>query len=199
MLNMIKGCNVPDSNQLSEGYMVYAKGIEANVNADKILSLFLDFIDAHLDFFFLIIEVPTNEKDEPKDENGNIPAYHKDVYYIDGMNAAEIRELLNKIGDIFINDGLAQIGVGAHNSRSEIMTDKYNRVYALGQNIPLFEAIFSKNAIPKAPNLMTAWDLFSKDKPGESYIIQENEKTVFDVLEELKKDTNIYFAERREE
>lgn len=196
---MIKGCTVPNSEMLNEGYKIYEERIEANVNADKILNLFFDFIDAHLDYFFLILEIPTNIMDEPKTPEGEVSVNHKDVYYKDGMTAIEAKALLTKYAGLFINDGLAQIGIGAHTSVSEIVTDKYNRVYALGRNTELLEAIFKKNDIPKVDELVTAWNYFSKENPGSSFGITENGQTIYDALEMLKKETDIYFAERRED
>lgn len=125
MLKMIKGVKINDSDKLNEEYMITENCIMANIDANKILKIINDFVDIQKDPLFLIIEVPTNEKDEGIEGN-IIKELHKDVYYLDNMSKPFAKELLKIFGNLFINDGLSQIGIGNHVSNAEIMTDKYN-------------------------------------------------------------------------
>ena len=52
--------------------------------------------------------------------------------------------------------------------------------------------------IERKDNLVTAWDTFTKDTPGQSLRYEIDGKTVFDIPESLK-DWNIYLAETRVE
>ena len=105
--------------------MITENCIIANINANKILNLINDFINIQKDPLFLIIEVPSNEKNEIIEEN-IIKKFHKDVYYLDNMSKQFAKELIKTFGNLFINDGLSQIGIGNHISNAEITTDKYN-------------------------------------------------------------------------
>ena len=127
MLKMIKGVRINDLDKLNEEYMITDNCIIANINADKILKVINSFVDVQNESLFLIIEVPTSEKDE-KFEGSIVNDFHKDVYYLDNMSKTFAKELLKTFGNLFINDGLSQIGVGNQVNNAEIMTDKYNVV-----------------------------------------------------------------------
>lgn len=77
---------------------------------------------------FSILETPSSLQDESPDDKGNIEQFHKDVYYLDGMSAPLIHEILSIVGPVLVGDGLTQVGVGVHNCNTEIMTKKYNVV-----------------------------------------------------------------------
>ena len=200
MLKMIKGVKINDSDNLNEEYMVADNYLIANINADKILNIINDFIDIQQDPLFLIIEVPTNEKDENIEDN-IIKEPHKDIYYIDNISKSFAKELLKIFGNLFINDGLAQIGIGNHISNAEIMTDKYNIINIFyGKDIALkYEKLMEKHNIKKVKKLVTAWDFFNDSNSGESYHIDENGKTVYDAIEVLMKEAGLYFAQRIED
>ena len=200
MLKMIKGVKINDSDNLNEEYMVAGNHLIANINVDKILNIINDFIDIQQDPLFLIIEAPTNEKDENIEDN-IIKEPHKDVYYIDNISKSFAKELLKIFGNLFINDGLAQIGIGNHISNAEIMTDKYNVINIFyGKDIALkYEKLMEKHKIKKVKKLVTAWDFFNDSNSGESYHIDENGKTVYDAIEVLMKEAGLYFAQRIED
>lgn len=202
MLKMIEGAEIKDFDKLNEEYEIKEKRIVANVNADKILNMFYDFIDAKEGLYFLIIEIPTRTSEEEKlKENGEVKAFHKDVYYRDGMSKEFAKEILSKIGDLFVNDGMSNVGIGNHNNNSEIMTSKYNvvSIYFEDNNVSTYEKIFINNGIKRTGTLKTAWDFFSEENPGKSICIDRDGKNVYSVVEMLKKSIGLYFAERRED
>ncbi len=202
MLKMIEGAEIKDFDKLNEEYEIKEKRIVANVNADKILNMLYDFIDANEGLYFLIVEVPTKTNDEEQlKENGKIKAFHKDVYYRDGMSKEFAKEVLSNIGDLFINDGMAHIGIGNHYNNSEIMTAKYNvvSIWFEDNDVGTYEKIFINNGIKKTDTLKTAWDFFSGENPGKSICIDRDGKNVYDTVEILKDSIGLYFAERRED
>lgn len=202
MLKMIEGAEIEDFDKLNEEYEIKEKRIVANVNADKILNMFYDFIDAKKGLYFLIIEIPTRTNgEEHLKENGKIKAFHKDVYYRDGMSKEFAKEVLSNIGDLFINDGMAHIGIGNHDNNSEIMTAKYNvvSIYFEDNDVGTYEKIFINNGIKRTDTLKTAWDFFSEENPGKSICINRDGKNVYDTVEVLKDSIGLYFAERRED
>lgn len=198
MLKMIKGVKTNDSDKLNEEYMITENCIMANIDANKILKIINDFVDIQKDHLFLIIEVPTNEKD--KGIEGNIiKELHKDVYYLDNMSKPFAKELLKTFGNLFINDGLSQIGIGNHVSNAEIMTDKYNviEIFNGKDKIDNYEKLMDKYKIKKVEDLVTAWAFFSDSNPGECICVDEDGKSVYDAIEVLTKESGLYFAERR--
>lgn len=198
MLKIIKGVKINDSDKLNEEYMITENCIMANIDANKILKIINDFVDIQKDPLFLIIEVPTNEKDEGI-EGSIIKELHKDVYYLDNMSKPFAKELLKIFGNLFINDGLSQIGIGNHVSNAEIMTDKYNviEIFNGKDKIDNYEKLMDKYKIKKVEDLVTAWAFFNDSNPGECIYVDEDGKSVYDAIEVLTKESGLYFAERR--
>lgn len=200
MLKMIKGAVINDADKLNEEYIVDGSSIIANVNADKILKLIYDFVDLQSHPLFLIIEVPTSLKYEKVEDDGNtIKQFHKDVYYLDDMSKEFVKDILKVFGNLFVNDGMAQIGVGNHITESEIMTDKYNVVNILckKEDISKYEELMNSNGIKPVDDLITAWEYFNKSNPGERNSIEEDGKDVYAAVDILRKEAGLYFAERR--
>lgn len=200
MLKMIAGARVPAAEILIPSYMLSDGYLTANVNAEDILPLINSFIDLHEGPFFLIVETPSSLQDESPDDKGNIEQFHKDVYYLDGMSAPFIHEILSIVGPVLVGDGLTQVGVGVHNSNAEIMTEKYNVVSIfLGPNsAEPYQDLMRRYAIPQLPSITTAWSTFSQSSPGESVAIELEGHTAKDAIETLK-GIGLYLAERREE
>lgn len=122
MLTMRKGFSIPFADKLSEGYKTDGKLFTANVSAQKTLPLLEDFIKLHEnERLFFILELPTPQTAEPKDENGNIITFHKDIYYLDDCTSAMIRDVLDIVGKILLDDGISQFGVGSHITNDEMM------------------------------------------------------------------------------
>ena len=190
---MIKGAIINNADILNEEYMIIA-----NINADKILKVINEFVDMQKKPLFLIIEVPTNIDNEKIKDNG-IYQIHKDVYYLDNISISYAKELLRAFGNLFINDGMAQIGIGNHSTGAEIITDKYNvvLVYNGRDDVEKYIDLLNMNKIKQVETLITARDYFTESNPGECNCITEDGKTVYDVIDILIKDAGLYFAERR--
>ena len=87
MLSLIKGCRISDPSILHEGYIRTQSGYSANVDAGKIQNILESFVRLHNEFCFIILEVPTNMKEESAPELDGAQHFHKDIYYLDGLTA----------------------------------------------------------------------------------------------------------------
>lgn len=200
MLKMIAGAHIPTPERLTPSYMLSDGYLTANVNADDILPLINSFIDLHEGPFFLILETPSSLQDESPDDKGNIEQHHKDVYYLDGMSAPFIHEILSIVGPVLVGDGLTQVGVGVHNCNAEIMTKKYNvvSIFLGSSSAEPYQGLRRRYSIPQLPTITTAWSLFSPSSPGESVAIELEGHTAADAIDVLKS-IGLYFAEQCEE
>lgn len=200
MLNMRKGFSVSFADKLSEGYKTDGKFYTANVSAEKTLPLLENFIKLHEDEKqFFILELPTPETAEPKDENGNITVFHKDIYYLDDCTPAMIRDVLDIVGEMLLDDGISQFGVGAHSSCDEMMICKYNvvRLYRNDEKSGLYDGFFENIGINKTDNLVTAWDMISPETPGECTMSEKDGRTVYDIPSVFA-ELGMYMAKRCE-
>lgn len=199
MLNLVKGYKICTPEKLNEGYEITSEmAITANVNAEKILDVFQHFIVMHDEPLFFILELPVTSDRETPIAPGVVEELHKDVYYIDGCTREEALVLMNRYGELLINDGISKFGFGCHESQDEIMLDKYNVVTIYSQQLSEYDDFYEAHEIEKVENLITAWDTFTKDTPGQSERCDCNGKSVYDLPEELK-EWGIYLAETRTE
>lgn len=198
MLKMIKGCHVQDDKRLQEGYKRDEFVLTANVNEDKISEVVHDFIARQNSLVFFILELPANQSDETQLRQDGSLLFHKNIYYIDGLSGEKAIILLEKYGDILINDGLSSFGFGAHDNTAEIMVRKYNVVTLWSDKLQKYDGFFEAHSIYETDNFFTAWDTFSEETPGESFSYEYNGTTVYSLVNELQ-EWGIYLAKQRED
>lgn len=61
-----------------------------------------------------------------------------------------------------------------------------------------YDGFFEDHDINRAERLLTAWDTFTQESPGESERVDTDGKSIYDIPE-MFKEWGIYLAERREE
>lgn len=197
MLNMVRGCKVHDPAVLHEGYQRTESGYASNVNAEKIQTLVERFIALQDGWVFLILEVPTNAKNEVEIRPGVVESLHMDVYYLDGLTKEAAISLLHIFGPLFIHDGMCKFGFGSHSGNNEIVQDLYNVVTIYTKRPEQYDGMFESLGITEVAELKTAWDFFTHDTPGECRKVTYQEKDIYEIVEHLKQ-YGLYFAERRE-
>ena len=199
MLKLTKGHTVSKPELLEEGYMISGDvTIVANVDANKIKDVLRHFIAMHEEAMFFILELPVTRDREEEFSPGVVGDTHKDIYYIDGCSQDECLLHLERNGELLINDGISSFGFGGHESQNEIMVGHYNVLTIYSQNLNDFEGFYEMHEIEKKEDIVTAWDTFTKDTPGQSFRYEVEGKTVYDIPD-LLKDWNIYLAETRVE
>lgn len=200
MFQLIKGASIRNAETLKEGYRVEENWIIANVSQENILKVMYHFLDLYdKDAYFLFLHVPVLEERERNLNKGNIETFHDDVYYLDGCTVDEMKELLFIYGEIFVQDGLSTFGIGNHMKKTEIGKYKYNELHIYAkENQKQYFSLFDDEGILYDEHLQSPWDLFSKENPGECRLYEDkNGKSIYDVVEELKK-KGLYLYEQRE-
>lgn len=172
--------------------------IMANVGVEKVVDVFQHFIAMYDEPLFFILELPVTCDREALIAPGVVEETHKDVYYIDGCTQEECLVLLEKYGELLVNDGMNRFGFGCHESGDEIMLDKYNVVTIYSRTLSKYNDFFEAHEINRVSRLVTAWDTFSDDTPGQAERYDYNGKSVYD-LPDVLKDWGIYLAETRAE
>lgn len=193
MLEMVRGCQVPFPERLSQGYEMGERYTRLHLDAGKILravELFLESRRRELVFF--ILELPTNQAEEPEPER----ALHKDIYYLDNLTRDQAMELLREYGELLAQDGMSAFGFGGQEVGDEIMVEKYNLVTLWSRRPVKFKPLLESLGLPEVEHLVTAGETFDQDHPGRCSLVTVNGVTVYD-LPELLKDRGLYFCERR--
>ena len=209
MFQLIKGASISDITGLKEEYQITENQLRANVSAEKILIVFDSFLSKMREDepLFLFIETPCSEDDEImlndlcSGNDNAIEKYHKDVYYLDGFYREHMLTLLHSgAGELLINDGLTNFGIGSFDSNIELGKYKYNVFigYLHGQDAGVLTDIFDELGIPRVSEIVTAWELISEDNPGECRKYECYNKDIFVLVNQMK-DLGLYKAETRED
>lgn len=195
MLKMVNGCRPPRPDLLSEQYERYGQRLIANVGADKIEAVFLHFVKMQTKPMFFILEIPTRQQDEEGLQADGV-SFHKDVYYIKGLDVNGAFRILEEYGELLINDGLSSFGFGVHGNSTELVLDQYNIMTLWTDKMDPYANFFEEHHIPRVENCLTAWDTFSAASPGDCWAVQIRGMTIYDLVNTLSSQ-GIYFAERR--
>lgn len=202
MIEFIKGCKIPNSENLKEEYKISGNWIKANVNASKILKLMYEFTEMQKDDepLFLFLEIPSNKENQKNIEEIDNKRKYKikngfyyDIYYLDGISKKFFKELLNKSGEILLNDGMSSFGLGNFTTNDEIGKYKYNQVKLLSNNTEKYEELFRKNNIKKNDNVVLSVNLINPNNPGICNIYKDKDgKDIYKIVENLKKYKTFY-------
>lgn len=193
VLDMVKGCQVPFPERLFEGCEIGTRYIRMLLDAGRIPLALEKFLELRRrEQVFIILELPTNQKEEPEPER----VLHKDIYYLDGCSQEQALSLLEEYGELLIQDGMSAFGFGGHELGDEIMVEKYNLVTLWSRRPVKFRPLLEELGLPEQQHLVTAGETFDQEHPGQCQMITLNGITVYD-LPEMLKDRGLYFAERR--
>lgn len=190
MLELKECCKVPFPEKLFEHYEIKENAIYANVNASKVLDMMKRFVAIHSEPLFFILEIPAKQEEYPA----------IDVFYIDGLDIGQALQCIDALGDFLVNDGLNTFGIGGHESCEEILFGKYNVMTLYTQNAENYCDFFRDFKIEQTDTLITAWDTFDQENPGESTILvsKKTGKTIYDIPA-MYKEYGMYLHETRKE
>jgi hypothetical protein len=90
------------------------------------------------------------------------------------------------------------IGFASHISKGEIYVGKYKLTNLFTRNLERYRSMLEVLHIPQEEQIKTVWKNFSHNTPGECGLITHEEKTVYDVIDDLLQN-GLYLAKRREE
>lgn len=198
----VKGVYIPKVDELENSFSIENREtkylISANVDAEIIASTFFELAEKMSMPGFLILEVGTNLKVEKEFRVENTSKFHKDVFYLDGMDWSKFETIFNDYKELLVNDGMVNFGFGSHSGKEEIFVAPYKVFTIWTQRPEEFKKVFLSRDFKEVENLKTAWHLFSQKEPGQKSAIQVNGKGVYDMVDDLKL-KGLYFAERRED
>lgn len=199
MLELKKCCKVPFPEKLFEEYEVTENKIRANVSASKVADIMKRFIKMHDEPLFFILELPCENYDDIT-ESKIIHCESKEcnVYYIDGLDTAQAENCIDALAGFLIKDGMNTFGIGGHNSNEEMLFGQYNVMTIYTRYAEKYHGLLAEYQIRKTNSLVTAWDTFDPEHPGECclYVSEEAGKTIYDIPDTYK-ENGMYFYEKR--
>lgn len=143
---IVEGNHVPNLKGIGEGYCVEKKSdnrldITINVSAEKIDTVFRALCSLVRTPGFLLLEHGTNIKSEEKLRKSDNDPFHKDIYYLDGLELSEFMELYGKYAHLLINDGEINFGFGSHDGLDEVFVGTYKVFTILTDDIEKYRVM----------------------------------------------------------
>lgn len=202
MFQMAEGNQVTNLDGVQEGYTKKKENeywhLEINVSAEHIGLLFHMLCQKVRQPSFLLLEHGTNQKEEKILRTSEQDPFHKDIFYLDGLDFQRFEELYNKYKELLVNDGEICFGLGSHNGMDEVYVGAY-KIFTIFTDTPeKYEQVLERQGFISVDNLKTVWDVFSQENPGQRRCIKRNGIDIYDMVEELKAE-GLYLAECRED
>ncbi len=202
---LVKGCEASNLDGVHEGYSVRAaEGYSAftiNVSAENIGKVFQRLSELPREPVFFLIEVGTHRDEETKLRKKDTDPFHKDVYYLDGLARKEALEIFSRYSRLLIDDGGVTFGIASHGKKpyqDEVFVGSYKVFEIYSSDPQKYEAALIDLGFHKEDSLKTVWQTFTRNSPGNRHVLVHAEKTIWQMIEELKKE-GLYLAERRED
>ena len=193
---LIQGVSVTDLSGIVSAYCVGDGFIDAVLSAGLIRSALEELLRLLDEPHFFYLELPCSEQKEKELRRSKQDPGHVDVYYLDNCTREVSLAILDRYGELLINDGLVRFGFGSHKTNDEIDVLRYQQLVVYGGE--KYAAAFEKPGVPRTDKLKTMWDNFTPDTPGACSSVEIEGEKIYD-LPELLSEAGMYYAETREE
>ena len=193
--NLIQGVSVDVLDGIRSAYVIRDNCLDSVISAELIKPLLKGVIDKLDEPQFFFLELPCTEDEEKQLKKLENEAQHYKVYYLDGCTRPVSHAILDRYGDLLINDGLTRFGFGSNKTNDEVYVMDYQQVQVYGMT-RFFEPVFQKLGVPETEALRTMWDNFSPDHPGICSTVELEGERTEDIAANLA-DEGMYYAETR--
>jgi hypothetical protein len=195
----VRGVHIPQVAILKEGYDIKLRDenaftIRANVSAEKIDALFRSSVTRLPEPIFLILESPCNQVREIELRKRPTDPFHRDVYFMEDPDLNKLLKAYEKFQELLIHDGYINFGIKSRKTNDEVFVSAYKIFNFFGQMPNRFEDVLAEFTIPKTEHLITAWNTFTKDMPGQKRRIEINGEDIYGMIEELIRKHGLFHA-----
>lgn len=196
------GVHVTDLSGIREGYAVKETAqyslITANVSADRLEETFLGLARLVNTPGYAIIEVPVNQEIEEALRTSDADPFHKDVYYMDGIDFEILEVLFTSNLGLLVNDGGINFGFGSHQGYDEVFVGRYKFMQIYTKEPDKYTRELQRLGYEQRDPLRTVWDNISPNTPGYTELLTIEGENIYDLVERLVGE-GFYFVERRED
>ncbi len=192
------GIDIPDVSGLKNAYSVTGEGtFSALLSADVLEDFISAFTELIPEPIFFFLELPCSAEEEKELRKSESDPFHYKLYYLDNCTRPVIRALIKDYGSMLVNDGICRFGFGGNTSGDELYVQSY-KVMSLycsdNGRAKKTESLLKSFGAEKAEELVTPWDIVSKDNPGTCVRAEEDGISPYDLPEMFKK-AGMYYAE----
>ena len=191
-MKLPEGMKVPQLDEIHECYEMIDRGrylsFLINVSEEKIGPLLRRFCEELDGTGFFILETPTNAKEEEKIRESENSPWHRDVHYLPNLDSEGMLSLLDRYGELLIQDGMGTFGFASHDSKDEIFVGRYKvtNIFAFTRDAEKYRRTLNDFGIPEEEEIKTVRDTFTEQSPGECYRTEIDGMDIYDLVQALE-------------
>jgi len=187
MFQTASGVAIPFPERIKEEFQIFENSVMLNLSFEK-LKLFIDeFLEQLVEPMFLVLEIPLSKQEESELRKDDTFPFHKKVCYLDGQSKKQIKDILIKYSTLLLNDGISQFAIYSHATKDGVYIRKYKIVSIYSYNPEKYIQFLESYGLIQTDNLLTVWDTFSHETPGQVEKVRVNETDIFNVYDDLVK------------
>jgi len=178
---------IPYPERIKEEFQVFDTSILLNMSFEKLEPFIDEIIEQLSEPLFFVLEMPLSQQEEAKLRKDDQYPFHKKVCYLDQQSKEKIREIFRLYGTLLLNDGISQFALYSHVTNDGLYIQKYKIASIFSHTLEKYIGLLEKYQLTQTEKLLTAWDTFSHDSPGQVNRVEISGVDIFDVYEELVK------------
>lgn len=185
---IIEGLNVSSIDGIKSSYVrINNNEITCVISAEKIKAIVSKAVRAiKKPYFFL--EVPCTDAQEAELSKKGDNGLHMQLYNLE-VTTDVAEAILERYGDLLINDGVTNFGFCSLETETEIYVMPFQNIMLYNKNdVQVFEKILKEQNIVEnsKDKHITIDSLLSTNNPADRVLVELDGETVFDVIENLK-------------
>lgn len=186
MFQPAPGVSIPFPERIAEQFEVYENQcLRANISFEKLQPLVTEMYQSFPEPLFFVLQLPlTAQEEQQTGQNGIL---HQAVYYLDGQTQKQIDSILDSYGEVLWGDGISQFAIASHANHEEVFVQKYKLTDLYSAKPRRFIPLLERYGLEEAEHLVTVWDTFSQDAPGQCRRLCVKGLDAYEILERLQR------------
>ena len=185
MFQTASGVTIPFPEKIKEEFQVFENSILFNLSFEKLKPLLEEFLSQLSEPLFFVLEMPLSRQEEAELRKEDTDSFHKKICYLDGQSKNQIKAIFNKYGSLLLHDGMSQFAFYSHATKDGVYIQKYKIVRIYGNRPEKYIGLLKNYGLKQTDNLITAWDTFSHETPGEVQRVEIDGIDMYDVRNAL--------------
>lgn len=180
---LCQGVSVGGTEKLYSCYEQTDGGISGLLSGDVIGECAKGFIKLIPEPVFFFLELPCGDGEE------------YEVYYLDNCTKEVAYAIMERYGELLVNDGVSRFGFGSHKTDEEIYFTDYQEFMIYSPQTVKIQKLMNTLGAERMDKALSVWDLLDDDNTGSLSVVEAEGETVFDIPENLKS-AGMYKADR---
>ncbi len=171
---LCQGVSLRTTGNVESAFSVDTESIRGVLSADLMIPAAKAFIKEVSEPVFFFLELPLEADGE------------FDTYYLDNCTKKVAYAVIERFGELLVNDGISHFGFGSNASDEEIYFEDYQEFSAYVKSPEKLAKSLEQLGVQRKEQFTTLWDQLSDDNLGCLSAVELDSETVFDIPDALK-------------